>query len=61
SILEPPQLTTVPWSSEEGLSLTDYRSGRVRVTTPDHSLAITLMCVPLPDGVAKALEWSPEE
>eukprot|EP00752_Nemacystus_decipiens_P007824 g6989.t1 len=61
SILAPPHLKIAPWADEEGLSLTDYKTGRARVVTPDKRAALTLRCLPLPLEVARLIEAHPNE
>lgn len=61
SILAPPHLKIAPWADEEGLSLTDYKTGRARVVTPDKRAALTLRCLPLPVQVARLIEAHPNE
>ncbi|CAB1115634.1 unnamed protein product [Ectocarpus sp. CCAP 1310/34] len=61
SIIPPPQLKIAPWSDEEGLSLTDFKTGRARVVTPDKRAALTLRCLPLPVDVGKLVEAHPNE
>ncbi|CAN0172760.1 unnamed protein product, partial [Ectocarpus fasciculatus] len=61
SIIAPPQLKIAPWSDEEGLSLTDFKTGRARVLTPDKRAALTLRCLPLPVDVGKLVEAHPNE
>lgn len=61
SILPPPQLKIAPWSDEEGVSLADYKTGKIRVLTSDKRVALTLRCLPLPEGVGKLIEDHPSE
>lgn len=61
SVLAPPHLKIAPWADEEGLSLTDYKTGRARVVTPDKRAALTLRCLPLPGEVGKLIEAHPNE
>lgn len=61
SILQPPQLKIAPWSDEEGVSLADYKTGRIRVLTPDKRVALSLRCLPLPEGVGRLIEDHPGE
>ncbi|CAN0527567.1 unnamed protein product, partial [Ectocarpus sp. 12 AP-2014] len=43
------------------LSLTDFKTGRARVVTPDKRAALTLRCLPLPVDVGKLVEAHPNE
>lgn len=61
SFLAPPHLKIAPWADEEGLSLTDYKTGRARVVTPDKRAALTLRCLPLPVEVGRLIEAHPNE
>lgn len=61
SILAPPHLKIAPWADEEGLGLTDYKTGRARVVTPDKRVALTLRCLPLPGEIARLIEAHPNE
>ncbi|CAM9130524.1 unnamed protein product [Scytosiphon promiscuus] len=61
SVIAPPQLKIAPWADEEGLGLTDYKTGRARVLTPDRRAALTLRCLPLPVEVGRLIEAHPME
>lgn len=61
SVIAPPQLKIAPWADEEGLGLTDYKTGRARVLTPDRRAALTLRCLPLPVEVGRLIEAHPNE
>lgn len=60
-MIAPPQLKIAPWADEEGLSLTDFKTGRARVLTPDRRAALTLRCLPLPMEVGRLVEAHPNE
>ena len=61
SILAPLHLKIAPWADEEWLGLTDYKTGRARVETPDKRAALTLRCLPLPVEIARLIEAHPNE
>eukprot|EP00953_Heterococcus_sp_UTEX-ZZ885_P037920 19465-Heterococcus_DN1.PRE.1 len=59
-VLKPGQLTTTPWSEEEGIQLANYRTGSVRVVTASGECAVQFKCSPLPDAVSELLDNSPD-